>query len=81
MASPAITCNGSAIQLDTQVTRFDITLDNPLGIYRPGELLSGVVDVKVKEDTRVNGGYISSHIFYQQLTSKHNNILDWRLAF
>ncbi len=51
----SITCNGSAIQLDTKVSRFDVTLNSPTGVYHPGDTLSGVVAVKVQEDIRVNG--------------------------
>lgn len=33
----------------------DLILDNPTGIYHPGELIVGKVVVKVQEEIRLNG--------------------------
>ena len=39
----------------SKIIKFDVTLNNPTGIYHPGDVLSGTVSVKVREDIPCNG--------------------------
>ena len=41
-----------------KLLRFEVSLDNPIGIYQPGDLLQGRVSVKAAEDIPVHGKFI-----------------------
>ena len=38
-----------------KIIRFDITLSNPNGIYHPGDVLTGQVSLKAREDIPIHG--------------------------
>ena len=39
----------------SKIIRFDITLSNPNGIYHPGDVLTGQVSLKAREDIPIHG--------------------------
>ena len=43
----------------SKLLKFEVGLDNPIGIYQPGDVLQGRVSVKAAEDIPVHGQYIS----------------------
>lgn len=44
--------------MPTNVNRFDVTLDSPTGIYRPGETIVGHVVVHVTRQLQINGIHV-----------------------
>lgn len=53
----------------SKVIKFDVNLSNPTGIYRPGDVLSGTVSIKVREDIHVNG--TSKYQYFYCLAGTH----------
>ena len=40
------------------VARFDIVLDNPMGIYHPGDLVIGRTELTLLEDVPIEGEHL-----------------------
>ena len=45
-----------------KVAKFEVVLNNPTGIYHPGDTLTGQVELKVQEDIHIHGQYLLYHL-------------------